>query len=97
MKEIQNLSKDQIALVKQVEIKKNNKLVGRIKPRRGHTVFEVNLELGTVEKAKYKDKTYFLGLVRTSNQVIQINENCIYESALNKKNLLKKLKRQTNG
>lgn len=97
MKEIQNLTKDQIVLVKQVEVKKNNKLVGRIKPRRGHTVFEVNLAEGTVEKAKYKNKTYFLGLVKTNNLVIQVNENCIYESALNKKNLLKKLKRQTNG
>lgn len=92
MKEIEKLTKDQIAIVKQAEVKKDNKLVGRIKPKPGHIVFEINLETKEVKHAEFKEHPFVVGQAN-KKKIIQINEHCIYDSALNLKNLLRKIKK----
>ena len=70
----------------------------RIRPRKGHTLFEYDLEKQTIVKAKY-DKTDLINwdaaLLNTDNfkKEVTTKENCIYISALNLKNVNKILKR----
>jgi len=46
-------NKDKIVIVGQKEIEKQEKLVGIIKPQRGHTLFEIDLEKQTIELAQF--------------------------------------------
>lgn len=55
MKEIQQKEKDKVVITKQAEQEKQLKLVGRIRPHKGHTIFEVNLSNGEVRKAEFED------------------------------------------
>ena len=53
MKEIEQKNPDKIENVKQVSIEKQNIYIGTAKPLPGHTTFEVNYELKTIEKASF--------------------------------------------
>lgn len=111
---------------KESEVEKQQKLVGRIIPKKGHTIWEVNIKEHTVEPATFEDqavefkgplnkkgkpinkpKSKGLGYVErkdgtkkividpltpVSKKVIK-KKDCIYVSALNKKNLYKKLEK----
>jgi len=90
MKEIKELHQDKIAIVKQAEQRKENKLVGRLKPCKGHTVYEVNRSTGIVSKAKYEEQIATYRGAKPSKKIM-VNKNCIYVPALNLKNLMKKL------
>jgi hypothetical protein len=90
MKEIQPLSQDKIVIEKQAEQEKQNKLVGRIIPKKGHIIFEVNLKNGDVNEAEF-EKLLLLEEIKRPKKKIQVNKDCIYVSALNLKNLKKKL------
>lgn len=63
--------------------------MGRIKPRPGHTLFEVDLIKGQIRKAKF-DTVDFTG----KKKKIVVKNGCIYVPALNIKNVKKKLKRK---
>ena len=98
MKEINQKSPDKIENVKQVSIEKKTVFIGTLKPKKGHKMFEVNMKLQTVVEATFDE----LPAIRfseakigatSSNKKITINQDCVYVSALNKKNVLKILKR----
>ena len=98
MKEINQKSPDKIENVKQVSVEKQRNYIGSAKPMPGHTTFEVNYELKTIEKADF-DKSSAVsytdaqeGAIRNSKK-ISVKKNCVYISALNKQNVLKILKR----
>ena len=55
-------------------------LIGRITPKRGHTLFKVNTTTGLVTNAVVDGKR------------VIIEDGYIYISALNKKNVVKKMK-----
>lgn len=59
----------------------NLKHIGRQKKTPGHTLFEYNKETGDIKA------------IETNGTVI-IEPNCIYRQALNKKNFIKRLKRE---
>lgn len=104
MKEVQPLDQDKVTIVKQVQQLKQT-LVGRIRPHKGHTLFEVNLSNGVVKEAevrcdvivRYKNPTFKEGCIvkgNSENKItnrVDVNPHCIYVSALNAKNLMKKL------
>lgn len=92
MNELQEVSADKIVNVRQAEHEKQNKLISNIRPRRGHTVFEYNIETNEINKAKV-ERIYVLAKEGSVNK-IQANKNCLYVSALNVKNAIKKLKKR---
>lgn len=69
-----------------------------IKPQKNHTLFEVDLFLKTIEIAEFDElpavkwEDAVKGLISAQKKITK-KENCIYISALNKKNVLKILKR----
>lgn len=89
MKETETKKQDKIEIVKQQKKDIQRILVGSVKPQKNHTIFEVNLVEKTIEKATF-DRDFIFG---QKNKSISKKENCIYISALNKKNVLKILKR----
>ena len=55
MKETNQQLPDKIENVKQVSIEKKTVFIGSSKPMPGHTTFEINYELKTIEKVKFDD------------------------------------------
>jgi len=113
-----NIEKDQVAEVKQVQQELKKEYVRSITPKRGHTLFEINLKDRTIVPAEfeeqdvefnevvktskglavqtYKDgrKKIILDKPTTHSKKLIRKENCIYISALNRKNVLKKLEQR---
>lgn len=87
--------KDKVINVRQTEHEKQ-KLLNRIRPHKGHTLFEYNIETNEIKKAKieavleYPEAT---GLKKVQKKVVA-QRNCLYVSALNEKNAIKKLKKR---
>jgi len=95
MKETQSIAQDKIENVRQVEVQKQLLLHHREIIKKGHTLFEVNTVTGEVKKAEYEavndapyNKQKFAAVTK---QRVIIRENCVYKSALNIKNLFRKL------
>jgi len=109
MKEINQKQETKVEIVKQAEQKKETKLLGKIILKKGHSLFSYNKETFAIELAEFKklDLRYMPNL-KTNNLAyfaqqrmqslgkININPNLIYIPALNKKNVIKILKRDFN-
>lgn len=106
MKEIQKKGSDKIENVKQVSIEKKQVLIGRNIPHNGHKVWEYNKDtyeivLATVTdvnkvyptKLKTNNINYYAKHKIETKGKVQVQPNCIYITALNKKNVIKILKR----
>tara|TARA_R110002033_G_scaffold11575_3_gene36318 strand:+ start:485 stop:793 length:309 start_codon:yes stop_codon:yes gene_type:complete len=76
------------------EVEKKRNLIGSILPKRGHTLFSFNKKTGEIKKAEFVKFDYEWLQETQPNRKIDIEENCIYLSVLNKKNLIKVLKRE---
>lgn len=64
-----------------------------IKPREGHTLFEIDLSTLEIKEAKYKiEHTVHLYQALSSKKEVIKNNGCVYVSALNAKSALKRLK-----
>lgn len=89
---------DKIENVKQVDIQKQNFLIGKFKPKKNHTLFEINPKERTILKAVFdeapaiKFEDAMKGLKSASKKITK-KPDCIYVSALNQQNALKILKR----
>lgn len=97
MKEITIKEKDITEIVKLQHKKNELVLTDTIRPHKGHKLFEFNVSTGqiTLAQFKYSDIHYtdaMKGLINARKTVIK-KPNCIYISALNKKNALKVLNR----
>ena len=98
MKEINQKSADKLENIMQVSIEKKTVFLGTLKPKKNHIMFEVNMKLKTITDATYDDPPALKFTDAKSGQIsakkkITINQNCVYILALNKKNVLKILKR----
>ena len=88
------LDKEEIELHSQKEIHKQQKLVGKIVPFKGHTLFEINCTTGEIKVCDYEIQTIdYLnakeGNLKPKRKVI-VKSNCLYVSTLNKDNARKK-------
>ena len=101
MKETEIKKVDKIEIVKQTSIEKKTVFIGTAYPKKGHTMFEVNLKEKTIVVAEFDIPTTFeynpsvTGTKKSSKKIIK-KPDCIYVSALNKKNVDKILKRELN-
>ena len=96
---IQEVKEDKIEIVKQQVHELKKVFEGTFKPQKGHTLFELNLELGTIVVAEFDEVPAldFNEAVKgkiTSQKKITKKPNCVYVSALNKKNALKAFKKR---
>lgn len=90
--------KMEIQVQKKQQIEKE--LVGKIIPHENHTVWEICLNTEKIKKATYVEKKEFINFGELScneNKEILVREGFAYVSALNKKNALKKFKKNKNG
>lgn len=87
--------------VEVVEIAKEEKeprikFAGTIRPQKNHILFEINLENETIERAEFEE-IEFLSLEKgkniTKKKKVIMKKGCLYISALNEKNAIKKLNR----
>jgi len=97
--------KDKVEIVNQAEKKYELKKLGTITPQRGHVLFQINTQTGDIELAEYEKVDALLptrinkadaGIVKK----VLIKTGCVYVSALNKKNAIKKFNKrvkQLNG
>lgn len=89
---------DKIENVKQAEIQKQTILIGTFKPKKGHTLFEIDPKEKTIVKAIFDEKPAVkfedarIGKKSASKKITKKN-HCIYVSALNETNALKVLRR----
>ena len=108
MKELEQKPENKIEFVKQAEIEKKQVLIGKMKPQKGHIVWEFNkktLEIVPAQfqklPASYQAKAvlktnnlhYFQKHTTFSGSKIIIKQDCLYIPALNKKNVIKILER----
>ena len=73
-------------------IKKELQLIGQIKPHKGHNVWEINQITLLIKEALFKNSTITYHPkkhLRKKRKEILVNKDCVYLSALNKKNALK--------
>lgn len=98
MKELETRNTDQIEEVAQTKKETQKVLECTMKPYAGHTLFEVDLANRKIKVAKFdelpavKYEDAMQGNISVKKQITK-RENCIYISCLNKKSLLKILKR----
>jgi len=99
MKELEIKTKDKVVITAQQEKKYEHKLVRSIRPHKGHTLFKVCEKTGDISEAEFEKQDLqikdlsnpLLGAVKKK---VIIEEGFIYISALNKKNVIKKLTKQ---
>jgi uncharacterized protein YdeI (BOF family) len=94
IKQYQRAFGSEIKEVRKKEVEKKQNLVGNILPKRGHTLFSFNLKTGEIKKAEFQKQDFIFGKTVQPNKKVEIEENCIYRSVLNKENLIKVLKRE---
>ena len=90
------IKKDKIEILKQTKKEFKKIYIGRIKPKKNHQLFEFNKITNEIRLAVFDcpDEINYVDATNkliSKNKKVTINENCIYISALNKKNALKKI------
>jgi len=99
MKELTNEFKDtEVKVVSEQQQKKQKQFIGSTKKKKGHTLFEFNTRTKEITPAKFKVATVSISsfddtVERVMNYTVITNPDCLYMQALNKKNVLKKLKK----
>jgi len=98
MRETEQKTQDKIENVKQQAIKLQKIKIGEMRPKKNHTLFEINIVENAIEIAKFdelpaiKFEDAMSGNLLGQKKITK-KDNCVYISALNKKNALKILKR----
>jgi len=104
MKELQIKPTPDIVHEVKTPEKSEFKLIAKLRPRNGHTVFEYNTVTGEVSEAEFEkvdaapkfrksSDGVLYALIETNKRIIR-KPNCIYDSALNEKNFRKKINTQ---
>lgn len=85
--------KDKIEISVQQKQQIEREFIGSLKPKNGHIVFEINVKTGKIIPAVFDD----LGIIKFTGEAfkktITINKDCVYISAMNKTNALKKFRK----
>lgn len=101
MKELEEKKPDKIEITKQQVQEIQTVFEGKMKPQKGHTLFEVNLEKQTILKAEFdelpavKFEDAMKGNIVAKKKITK-KPHCIYISALNIKNVIKIMERDYN-
>jgi hypothetical protein len=106
MKETSLKTETKIEVKTEVTQEKKLQLLGKLILKNNHKVFEFNRVTNTIDFAKYEELPYKVSAVVKTNNLdyyakhkkqsvgkLIVNQDCIYIPALNKKNVIKILKR----
>ncbi len=101
MKEIELPVKDEIKVHAEKEQEKQTKLVYRMRPKQGHKCFQYDRDTNELTFAEFETVAVDFAAATKGNMALKkkliVKENCIYVTALNKKNALKHVNKQLNG
>lgn len=97
MKELQEFKQDKLEVSAVKPVKKELKLLGRLKPQKGHTCFQLNLSNGEITIAEFESVDIHYNYDHKKGDGVRkkiiVKENCVYVTALNKTNAVKHFKR----
>lgn len=87
---------DQVRIEREQQKRQEFTFLGSVRSVRGHTMFSFNVVTKEIKVATIKHcDTFDLAKMDVSyNPKIVIEENCVYRQALNRNNLIKRLKRE---
>ena len=83
--------KDQVKLVAEVQQEKKLKFIGSTTPKRGHSLFTLELATGKITKTVMEANILFIDGKKVLSKRVDVQEGCQYISALNEANARKKL------
>lgn len=93
--------KEEIKEVREIQQESKQEYIGSITPHKGHTLFEINLDTKGICEATFEEQEVEFnpngGVIGSTRKKVVMNPNCIYISALNKNNAVKKFLRKRNG
>ena len=93
MKELNTPNQDKLEISATAPIKKELKHIGSLIPHKGHTCWELDLKTGDVIPAVFDTTAVAYESPSGITKKLIIKENCIYTTALNKKNAFKHFKK----
>ncbi len=79
---------DKLQVKQEIQVE-SKKLLDRITPYKGHTMFEINVSTGEIIKAKYEEINVSFESKAVKKKIL-VNDNCLYVSCLNLENARKK-------
>lgn len=95
MKEIELKIKDEVKIVKEVKQEKQTVLINSIKPYEGHKCFEYNTVSNVLRLAEFMEVAVSFEAAQrgeiATNRKVMTKEDCVYLTALNEKNAIKRL------
>jgi hypothetical protein len=98
MKELtKEFSETEVEIVAEKQQQKVIKLIDRQRKIRGHVLWEYNQKTYVLIQAKFKKQDFHITSIvpspsaTTVSNKVQVNDNCLYFQALNRKNAIKKL------
>lgn len=90
------LFKEEIKEERKKEVDKKLTKLGTIKPHRNHILFSINKKTHEIKRATFEAQDAEWAQ-KKQNKKVMVEEDCFYMPALNKKNLIKKLRKQFPG
>lgn len=100
MKELEQKNQDTIEILTEAKKDIQKVLVGRVIPKKNHRFFEVDLKEKTIVEAKFEKKATIsfedAKSGKNENKSVAVKKDFLYITALNKKNVVKILKRNYN-
>lgn len=97
MKELEQKVTDEVQEVRQTKEERQEKFIGQILPYSGHKVFSLNKVTGELKEAKFTKIAIDFSDAKagqiSGHKRIDVEENCVYCSALNKKNAIKRFEK----
>jgi hypothetical protein len=98
MKELEQYEKVSQEIV--TPIKKETELLGTLRPQKGHKCFELNVKTNEIREAEFAEEEIRLFTSskdgHSVKRKINVKDDCIYFTALNKQNALKKFNKVFN-
>ena len=84
-------SSNSVKETRSIEQRKDEKHLGSISPKRGHTLFEINLKTKEIVPATFEEKEYRVDGANRNRRTVVVKDDCTYISALNHHNAIRKL------
>lgn len=93
MKELEKQEQDKVHAISEIPIKRELKLLGQLKPHKGHRCYELNLKTGEINIAKFETVDVDFSNTKSIRKKIHVQKDCIYTGALNVKNAVRHFKK----
>ena len=95
----QNLKeKTEVVEIAEEEKATELKYVGTLKPKRNHRVYEINITTLSIKEAEFETQSDFVmkngKIVDGMKKKIVVNDGCVYVSAMNAENAIKKFNKK---